>query len=150
MEPRALEFIVRACAGESAQGSSDSVILGICTDSRQVRPGQAFFALKGERFDGHDFLAEVTRKAAAVVVSRGRAPAAPGKCAVVLVDDPRQALGQLAARYRQDFTLPIIAVGGSNGKTTSKELVAAVLRQKLATVWSEASFNNDIGVPLTL
>jgi UDP-N-acetylmuramoyl-tripeptide--D-alanyl-D-alanine ligase len=59
-------------------------------------------------------------------------------------------LGRLGAAYRQDFTLPVIAVGGSNGKTTTKELIAAVLRQKLATLWSEASFNNDIGVPLTL
>ena len=66
------------------------------------------------------------------------------------MDDVRAALGKLAAAYRQDFNLPVIAVGGSNGKTTTKELIASVLRQKLATLWSEASFNNDIGVPLTL
>lgn len=150
MEPRSLEFIVRACAGELAHGSRELAIIGVGTDSRQVQPGHVFFALKGERFDGHDFLTQVTRKAAAVVVARGRAPAAPGKCAVVVVEDPRRALGQLAARYRQEFTLPVIAVGGSNGKTTTKELVAAVLRQKLAALWSESSFNNDIGVPLTL
>ena len=62
----------------------------------------------------------------------------------------RAALGKLAAAYRREFDLPVIAVGGSNGKTTTKELIASVLRQKLATLWSEASFNNDIGVPLTL
>jgi UDP-N-acetylmuramoyl-tripeptide--D-alanyl-D-alanine ligase len=71
-------------------------------------------------------------------------------CAVLVVKDTRVALGQLAAAYRQQFDLPVIAVGGSNGKTTTKELLAAVLRQKLPTLWSQASFNNNIGVPLTL
>jgi UDP-N-acetylmuramoyl-tripeptide--D-alanyl-D-alanine ligase len=71
-------------------------------------------------------------------------------CAVLTVDDARAALGRLAAAYRRLFNLPVIAVGGSNGKTTVKELIASVLRQKLATLWSEASFNNDIGVPMTL
>ena len=71
-------------------------------------------------------------------------------CAVLVVQDTRVALGQLAAVYRREFDPPVIAVAGSNGKTTVKELIASVLRQKLATLWSEASFNNDIGVPLTL
>ena len=71
-------------------------------------------------------------------------------CAVLAVDDVRTALGKFAAVYRRDFDLPVVAVGGSNGKTTVKELIASVLKQKLATLWSEASFNNDIGVPLTL
>jgi UDP-N-acetylmuramoyl-tripeptide--D-alanyl-D-alanine ligase len=118
-------------------------------------------ALAGERFDGHDFVAEVARKAAAVMVERRRLAARGdngtgqskpdhGNCGVIAVENTRQALGKLAAGYRAEFTLPVVAVGGSNGKTTTKELVAAVLRQKLATLWSEASFNNDIGVPLTL
>jgi UDP-N-acetylmuramoyl-tripeptide--D-alanyl-D-alanine ligase len=71
-------------------------------------------------------------------------------CGVLVVDDVRAAFGRLAAAYRGGFKLPVIAVGGSNGKTTTKELLAAVLRQKGSTLWSEASFNNDIGVPLTL
>ena len=69
---------------------------------------------------------------------------------MIAVEDTRKALGRLAAQYRKDFALPVVAVGGSNGKTTTKELVASVLRQKLTTLRSEASFNNDIGVPLTL
>ena len=110
-----------------------------------------FFALPGERFDGHNFLTEVAKQgAAAVVIERNRKPAKLPACAVVVVDNTRQALGRLGAAYRKDFSLPMIAVGGSNGKTTTKELIAAVLRQKRATLWSEASFNNDIGVPLTL
>ena len=77
-------------------------------------------------------------------------PAKLPPCAVLAVDDVRVALGKLAAAYRRNFDLPVIAVGGSNGKTTMKELLASVLRQKFSTLWSEASFNNDIGVPATL
>jgi UDP-N-acetylmuramoyl-tripeptide--D-alanyl-D-alanine ligase len=123
----------------------------VCTDSRKIAQGDLFFALPGEKFDGHDFIEQVIRKGAVgVVVQRERAPASPNGCGVIAVTDTRMALGQFAARYRQDFTLPIVAIGGSNGKTTTKELVASVLRQRLPIIWSEASFNNDIGVPLTL
>jgi len=151
MEPRTLQFVALACAGELSGGSSpDTKILGVCTDSRRAQAGDVFFALTGERFDGHDFLPEVFKIAAAVVVERGRAPVECGGCAVIRVLDTRQALGRLAAEYRAQFKLPIVAVGGSNGKTTTKDLIAAVLRQKFATLSSEASFNNNIGVPLTL
>jgi len=123
----------------------------ICTDSRQIHPGDLFLALAGEKFDGHDYLTEVVQKGAAVVlVNAGRVQKDLGACAVVEVADTRVALGQIAAAYRKEFSFPVIAVGGSNGKTTTKELISAVLRQKFATVWSEASFNNDIGVPQTL
>ncbi len=122
----------------------------VCSDSRLAQAGDLFFALAGDKFDGHNFLAEVAQKgAAAVVAIRSKIPAGL-PCAVIAVDDPRKALGRLAAKYRTEFRLPVIAVAGSNGKTTTKELLAAVLRQKLATLWSEASFNNDIGVPMTL
>ncbi len=150
MEPRSLQFISAACAGELQNGSPAATVLRICTDSRQAQPGDLFFALRGERFDGHQFVADASKKAAAVVVERGSAPAEGRRCALIAVDDTRKALGRLAAAYRNDFSLPLVAVAGSNGKTTTKELIAAVLRQKLPVAWSEASFNNDVGVPLTL
>lgn len=151
MEPRNLLYIAAACAGQQLTGSPETVVRRVCTDSRQAQPGDLFIALAGEKFDGHDFLAEVARReVAAVVVEKARLPVLPLGCAVIGVDHTRQALGRLAARYRADFQLPTVVVGGSNGKTTTKELIAAVLRQKLSTLWSEASFNNDIGVPLTL
>jgi UDP-N-acetylmuramoyl-tripeptide--D-alanyl-D-alanine ligase len=116
-----------------------------------VQAGDLFFALPGGRFDGHDFLRQAAEKGAiAVVVQRSRVTKDWSGCAMIAVEDTRKALGQLASTYREDFSLPLVAVGGSNGKTTTKELVASVLRQKVATLWSEASFNNDIGVPLTL
>jgi len=135
------------------RGSPQTTARRVCTDSRQAQPGDLFFAVKGDQFDGHDFLKEVASKgAAAVVIERRRRPVELPNCAVILVEDTRRALGGLAAAYRKDFSpmRGIVAVGGSNGKTTTKDLVAAVLRQKLSTLWSEASFNNDIGVPLTL
>jgi UDP-N-acetylmuramoyl-tripeptide--D-alanyl-D-alanine ligase len=151
MEPRPLKFITAACAGEQLNGSPDELVQRVCTDSRKIAQGDLFFALPGEKFDGHDFVEQVIRKGAvAVVVQRERAPISANGCGVIAVADTRTALGQFAARYRQDFTVPIVAIGGSNGKTTTKELAASVLRQRLPIVWSEASFNNDIGVPLTL
>jgi UDP-N-acetylmuramoyl-tripeptide--D-alanyl-D-alanine ligase len=151
METRSLKFVAEACAAELRRGSTETPVQRACIDSRQIKPGSLFFAIKGERFDGHDFVKEVAAKgAAAVVVEQNKAPAPLPECAVLVVDDTRAALGRLATAYRRDFDLPVIAVGGSNGKTTTKELIASVLRQKLATVWSEASFNNNIGVPLTL
>jgi UDP-N-acetylmuramoyl-tripeptide--D-alanyl-D-alanine ligase len=151
MEPRTLQFFAKACAGEQLTGAPDAVAQRVCTDSRAVKAGDVFFALSGDKFDGHEFLKEVMGKdAAAVVVNRQRLPAPSGSSAVIAVADTRQALARLAAIYRQDFKLSTIAVAGSNGKTTTKEILASVLRQKFSTLWSEASFNNDIGVPLTL
>jgi UDP-N-acetylmuramoyl-tripeptide--D-alanyl-D-alanine ligase len=146
-----VEFILGACAGKLVAGGPDTLIKRVNTDSRAVQPGDLFIALAGERHDGHEFLRDVTQKnVAAVMVEANKIPASLPKCAVIAVENTRKALGQIAARYRSDFSLSMVAVGGSNGKTTTKELLASILRQKLSTVWSEASFNNDIGVPLTL
>jgi UDP-N-acetylmuramoyl-tripeptide--D-alanyl-D-alanine ligase len=151
MEARSLEFIATACAGEQLSGSPETRVCRVCTDSRQAQEGDLFVALRGGRFDGHDFLRAAAEKGAgAVVAERGRVPANWSGCAMIAVEDTRRALGQLAAQYRKGFALPVVAVGGSNGKTTTKELLASVLKQRIATLWSEGSFNNDIGVPLTL
>jgi UDP-N-acetylmuramoyl-tripeptide--D-alanyl-D-alanine ligase len=132
-------------------GASTATVCRICTDSRQTQPGDLFFALKGKRSDGHAFISDVAAKGAAAVVVKSEAPLGEmGRCAVVTVPDPRKALGLLAASYRSRFELPIAAVAGSNGKTTTKDLISSVLRQSLATLASEASYNNDLGVPLSL
>ena len=151
MEERTLHFIAKACAGKQLSGLPETRVRRVCTDSRQVKTGDLFLALRGERFDGHDFLGAVVEKGAvAVVAERRSVPTDCRGCAMIAVEDTRKALGQLAAEYRKDFALPVVVVGGSNGKTTTKELVASVLKQERVTLWSEASFNNDIGVPLTL
>jgi UDP-N-acetylmuramoyl-tripeptide--D-alanyl-D-alanine ligase len=151
MEARSLRFVTEACSGVQLSGSPDTLVRRVCTDSRHTQPGDLFFALSGETFDGHNFLADACRKGAvALVAEHGKTPSNLAECPIISVKNTRAALGQLAAAYRKDFGTPIIAVGGSNGKTTTKELIAAVLRQQVETVWSEASFNNEIGVPLTL
>lgn len=151
MDPRPLKFIADATAGEILRGSPDTLVRRVCTDSRHVQPGDLFIAISGEKFDGHKFIAEVAAKgAAAIMVERAKAATLPDGCAFIAVPNTRTAYAQLAARYRQDFDIPVIAVGGSNGKTTTKELIAAVLRERGPALWSEASFNNDIGVPHTL
>ncbi len=151
MEARSLKFVADACAAEIRSGAADALVENIVTDSRAVKAGDLFFAIKGEKFDGHDYLADVAAKSVAgVVIAAEKIPAKLPNCPVLVVADVRVALGKVAAAYRREFDLPVIAVGGSNGKTTTKELLASVLKQKFATVWSEASFNNDIGVPTTL
>ncbi len=151
MEARTLKFVADAVGGKILRGESQAMVRRVCTDSRQLAPGDLFLAIKGDRFDGHDFLNEVAGKhAGAIVMARARQPEKLADCAAIVVDEPRAALGQLAAAYRKQFTLPVIAVGGSNGKTTTKDLIASVLRQKFCTLSSDASFNNDIGVPTTL
>jgi len=151
MDARSLAWIATACGGEQLTGSPETRVCRVCSDSRQIQQGDLFFALPGERFDGHAFLGQAAGKgAAAAVVARGQSPGSLPNCALVAVEDTRRALGRLAARYRREFSIPVVAVAGSNGKTSTKDLLASVLEQKFPTLRSEASFNNDIGVPLTL
>jgi UDP-N-acetylmuramoyl-tripeptide--D-alanyl-D-alanine ligase len=151
VEERSLKFVAEACAAEIRRGSGEALIKNVCTDSRQVKSGDLFFAIRGEKFDGHDFLDEVSAKnVAAVVIEQKKVPSQLPDCGILVVKDARIAFGKLAAVYRRQFDLPMICVAGSNGKTTVKELIASVLSQKFLMLWSEASFNNDIGVPLTL
>jgi UDP-N-acetylmuramoyl-tripeptide--D-alanyl-D-alanine ligase len=151
VEERPLKFAAEACGAQIRRGEAGAIVKNVCTDSRQAKAGDLFFAIRGEKFDGHDFLNEVAAKnVAAVVVEQKKVPAQLPDCAVLVGEDARIALGKLAAAYRRQFDLPVVCVAGSNGKTTTKELIASVLRRKFSTLWSEASFNNDIGVPLTL
>jgi UDP-N-acetylmuramoyl-tripeptide--D-alanyl-D-alanine ligase len=124
---------------------------GVSTDSRRTRPGELFVALRGERFDGHAFLSDAAaRGASAALVERVPPQKQPQGFALVVVENTLHALGDLGLRYRRKFTLPVLAVAGSNGKTTTKELVASVLRKRYTVLSTEGNLNNQIGVPLTL
>lgn len=140
--------------------STPTIFTSVSTDSRRFERGALFIALRGERFDGHEFVAAVARDgAAAVMVDRRWAmvdrqwsnenPPLP----LLVVEDTRVSLGSLAAAWRARFEIPLIAVVGSNGKTTVKEMIAAILREHFgaaSVLATEGNFNNDIGVPLTL
>ncbi len=151
MEPQPLKRIADWCGGRLVDAPRDAIARGVSTDSRSVKPGDLFFAIRGDKFDAHDFLGDVCAKGAvaAIVEERRLAALPPGK-PYIAVGDTRHALGLIGAAYRRLFKIHSIAIAGSNGKTSTKEFVAATLAQRLATVWSAASFNNDIGVPLTL
>ena len=130
-----------------AANDADVVFTTVSTDSRQLSTGALFVALTGPNFDGHDFItAARERGAVAALVSRPVADPLPQ----LRVADTRLALGQLAAAWRSRFTGPLIALTGSNGKTTLKEMIAAILRVRGRTLATEGNLNNDIGVPLTL
>ena len=127
----------------------------VTIDSRQCRKGDLFFAVKGERFDGHDFLEPVFNKGVGcAVVSKKwfskNKKRSFNKYSIALVNDPLTALGSLANIYRRKFLIPIIAVAGSNGKTTAKDYIAHVLSQKYNVLKTEGNYNNAFGVPLTL
>jgi len=120
---------------------------GISTDSRQLQQGNLFVALQGPNFDGHDYLeAARAQGAAAAAVSRLRETSLP----LLEVDDTRLALGRLAANWRSRFTLPVVGITGSNGKTTVRAMTDAILSRTGRTLATRGNLNNDIGLPLTL
>ena len=124
------------------------------TDSRSLQPGDLFVALRGERFDGNQFIAQAKAQGAVAVVceASGEAQAAAHDLPALVVPDARIALGELAAGWRSQFDLPLIAVTGSNGKTTVTQMIASILRAHAgdAALSTQGNLNNDIGVPLTL
>ena len=123
---------------------------GVCTDTRNIIPGSMFFALRGETFNGNDFAQAAIEGGAAYAVVDEPAveEASPEK--VILVDDVLVALQQMARHHRRKFKIPVVALTGTNGKTTTKELIAACLRKKYNVIATEGNLNNHIGVPLTL
>jgi UDP-N-acetylmuramoyl-tripeptide--D-alanyl-D-alanine ligase len=126
---------------------------GVTTDSRQVARGDLFVALRGERFDGHAFVDQALAAGAAAAMVEDAERVATRDVSLVLVDDTLRGLGRLAAKWRARFTLPLIAVTGSNGKTTVKEMIAGVLRAHAgedAVLATAGNLNNAIGVPLML
>ncbi len=130
---------------------ADPALAGVSTDTRAIAAGQLFVALRGERFDAHDFLDQaIAAGATALLVSD--AARVPAGVPALVVDDTRIALGKLAAAWRARFAIPVIAVTGSNGKTTTKEMIAAILQAQFgdAVLATRGNLNNDIGLPLTL
>jgi len=144
-----------ASAAIGAKARGEARFLSVSTDTRTLGRGALFVALRGERFDGHTFLDAAQKRgaAAAMVDEQSGAAAEKSHLPLLVVADTKVSLGRLAARWRERFDIPLVAVTGSNGKTTVKEMIAAILRahfgdaQVLAT---EGNLNNDIGLPLTL
>jgi UDP-N-acetylmuramoyl-tripeptide--D-alanyl-D-alanine ligase len=129
------------------RAGGDVLFRGVSTDTRTLTEGNLFVALQGPHFDGHHYIDQARRRgAAAAVVTRLTTDRLPQ----LQVEDTRLGLGKLAAHWRRQFDLPLVAVTGSNGKTTVKEMLAAILGRRGRTLVTRGNFNNDIGVPHTL
>lgn len=147
--------MVEATGGTLVRGDPSRVLRSICTDSRGVEEGDCFVALKGERHDAHDFVAQaLAAGAGGVVVSAVRPEWGSGEGgsspAVILVPDTLYALGELARFHRRRFGVPVVGIGGSNGKTSTKEMLYAILSLGRRVLKNPGNLNNLIGVPLTL
>ena len=125
----------------------ESCNFNISTDTRKYIKGSVFFAIKGENFDGNKFVKEALSKGAVAVVTQNKSY--KGKN-IFVVKNTLKTLQDIATKYRDTFKIPIIAIGGSNGKTTSKELVSSVLRKEYKVHSTSGSFNNHLGVPLSI
>lgn len=146
-----LDEVLEAVKGRWIFGDLQRQAIGVSTDSRTLRPGDIFIALTGERFDGHHFLKEVARKGAvALVISDEKTVEGIAKVPIISVADTRKALGDLARWHRRRFKGPVIAVTGSCGKTSAKEMIGSVLAARGPILKSEGTQNNEIGVPSSL
>lgn len=151
MKNMTLENIAKACNGILSgitKECADKEAVCVEIDSRKIEAGGVFIATKGERVDGHSFIAQVAEKGALGVVCEK----APQDCDIpyILVEDSFVALKQIAEFYREQLTIPVVGITGSVGKTSTKEMIAAVLSQGFCVLKTEGNFNNEVGLPLTL
>lgn len=148
MEMLTVGEIAEASGGRLVNPVEELKIEEVCIDSRRIKPGDMFVALRGENFDGHDFIDAAIEKGAALVVSSKVLE----ECRVpyILVEDTLKALQDIARYYRNKFRIPFVAITGSSGKTTTKDMVASVLSQRYRVLKTEGNLNNAIGLPMTL
>jgi UDP-N-acetylmuramoyl-tripeptide--D-alanyl-D-alanine ligase len=149
-----LEDVLKVTAGILVSGKQENKFYGISTDSRQVFKGNLFVALKGEKFDGHDFVRAALDKGAAGILVQDEViinqALVDQIVAVIKVDDTLLALGDLAHEWRKRFSIPVIGLTGSSGKTTTKEMMAAIIGRKKNILKTEGNLNNLIGLPQTI
>ena len=140
--------------GATLAGPAEATFAGLSTDTRTVAAGELFVAIRGERFDGHAFLATAReRGAAAALVDERHAAAGASPLPVLVVEDTRAGLGRLGRHWRERYAPALVAITGSNGKTTTKEMLAAIFRAQAGeqgTLATRGNLNTDIGVPMTL
>lgn len=146
-----MTLLSAALAIDAQRYGPDGTFTAVTSDSRAIAAGDLFVAIKGDHFDGHAFVADATKQGATGALVSQKFAAAHPELPLIAVADTRLGLGELAAAWRSRFTLPLIGVTGSNGKTTVKEMCAAILRTQGGEVLATAgNLNNDIGLPLTL
>jgi UDP-N-acetylmuramoyl-tripeptide--D-alanyl-D-alanine ligase len=150
MKPAFTVSEIAAAVGGTVTGSTDARVQGVSTDSRSVEPGELFVPLRGERFDGHQFIdGALVRGVRVILTEQGRYDLAslPPGISCITVADTLRALGDLAAFHRNRFSLPVVGITGSNGKTTTKEMLAAILACRGEGLKTAGNLNNLIGLP---
>ena len=150
MKPLSIETIAAAVNGRIIRDGKVSEITGVSTDTRTIQPGDLFVPLVGERFDGHNFLMQAAQKGAAAILTQNLNKTLPGGIYIIYRNDTLAALQDLAAWYLKSFGIPVVAVTGSTGKTTTKDMIAGVLSEQYSVLRTQGNFNNAIGLPLTL
>ena len=141
--------ILTQAGGILVGGSVDTTFSGVSIDSRKIRQGDLFWAIKGERFDGNDFIDEAKSKGAAGIVTESDGHVNE-QCTIIKVESSLRSLQLLAAFNRRRHNIPLVAITGSNGKTSTKEILSSVLKKRFKVLKNEGNLNNLIGVPLTL
>lgn len=156
-EPWRTADLLTATGGELISGETSTAFSGIGIDSRRIQPGELFLAIRGEKHDGHGFVRQIVAQGTrGVILERGRVSDADTRLwreqgvVAIAVDDTTRALGQVAAHRRNTSEIRVVGITGSNGKTSTREMVAAMVRQNHPTLTPRANFNNEIGLPLTL
>jgi len=151
MNPLSLSQIAQWAGGSLTSGDGTVVVDKVSTDSRTIKPGELFVALRGDNFDGHNFVeATVKAGAAGAIIDLNWNGNVPKNFALIRARDTLQAYQQLAANYRQSLKLDVIAITGSNGKTSTKDFAAAVLARKFRVTKTQGNFNNHVGLPRTI
>ncbi len=142
--------IAAACGGKPVNCGSilDTEVSAVTTDSRTVTPGCLYIPIKGETFDGHDFIAKAREAGALLVLTENQDAAGDGPS--VRVTDTRIAIQRIAEFYRKEMNIPVVGITGSVGKTSTKEMIASVLAEKYRTLKTLGNFNNNLGLPLTI
>lgn len=155
METLRLIEIISAVNGkllysEEVEDINEIVISGVSTDTRKISTGDLFIPLSGEKYDGHNFIPQAFDKGAKVCLTEKSDIEVPKGKLLILVENSKRALTDLAAYYRLLFPIPVVAITGSVGKTSTKDMIASVLSQHYKVLKTEGNFNNEVGVPLTL
>src|ERR1022692_819157 len=149
MNKLSIFHIAELAGAKISSGDGSVVVEKVSTDSRTVKPGELFVALRGDNFDGHKFVEDVAKTGAAgAIVDLAWKGKIPDSFAILRADDTLRAYQNLAANYRKSLPLKVIAITGSNGKTSTKDFAASVLARRFRVTKTEGNFNNHVGLPV--
>ena len=145
-----IDEILKATGGRLVSGPATTAVRSVSIDTRTLKRKAVFIAIKGDTYDGHDFIPAAVEKGALCIIAQGRLRRLPPGVSYIVVKDTVKALGALAGFWRRKFSVPVVAITGSNGKTTTKDMAAWVLAGRMRVLKNEGTKNNHIGVPMTL